>query len=84
MTEREQFTAQKQKLASEVTRVEDQQARVELDRTELKNMRADLDGEWTSLCRIRRANEKLASELDAERDRLNQATGPALKLTKAA
>lgn len=83
-TDRQQFTAQQEKLAAEVTRVEDLQARVELDRTELKAMRADLDGEWTSLCRIRRANEKLASELDAERERLQQTTEPALKLTKAA
>ena len=83
-TERQQFTAQQKKLAAEVTRVEDLQARVELDRTELKAMREDLDGEWSSLCRIRRANEKLASELDAERERLQQTAGPALKLTKAA
>ena len=83
-TERQKFAAQQETLAAEVTRVEDLQARVELDRTELKAMRTDLDGEWSSLCRIRRANEKLATELDAERERLQKIGGPDLKLTKAA
>ncbi|MEE9404016.1 MAG: hypothetical protein V3V20_03925 [Algisphaera sp.] len=71
-------------LGGELTRVEDLQARVELDQKELVQMRSELDEEWTSLCRIRRTNEKLASELDAERDRIKKTAGPSLKLTKAA
>ena len=82
--ERTKFQKDTELLGQELTRVEDLQARVELDQAELTNMRTELDGEWTSLCRIRRANEKLASELDAERERLQKTVSPELKLTKAA
>ncbi len=83
-TERQAFALEQEKLSQELARVNDLQSRAQLERTELKAARADLDGEWSSLRRIRTATETLASELDSERQRIQHTTGTTLKLRKAA
>ncbi len=82
--ERQAFTAQQQKQIAESARLNDLKTRVEQEQAELTTLRAELDSEWTNISRIRRANEKLADELDTERSRLRQSGGPGLKLNKAA
>ena len=77
VTEREDFAVLRQETL-------DLRDRTDREHEELVTLRADLDDEWSSLCRLRRAHEKLATELDAERERIRGKHNPELKLSAAA
>jgi chromosome segregation ATPase len=61
-------------LDTQTEKLERARGEVEDMREQLKQLRSELDGEWASLTRIRRAQESLADALDADRTRLNSET----------
>lgn len=50
----------------------------------MKKLRSELDEEWASLTRIRRAQEALADALDADRERIASQTLSIQPIKKAA
>lgn len=58
----------------EAQRLIDAQAQLEAGRQQITQLRAELDEEWASVRSLRKAQEKLGRELDAERTRINRDT----------
>ncbi len=61
-----------QQLNDEIQQLAAAREQVEADRSDLVEMRRDLETEWTALRNLRDAQATLGQELDAERQRLNR------------
>jgi len=74
--ERAQLEQSQQAIEAERERIGGERSELNEQRQELLDLRGKLDAEWTSLTRIREAQESLAAALQGERDRVSE-----LKLT---
>ncbi|MEO0514361.1 MAG: hypothetical protein AAF086_03590 [Planctomycetota bacterium] len=83
---KQQLTLDKtnQQLNDELKQLAAARAQVEADRSDLVEIRRDLETEWTALRNIRDAQAKLGQELDAERQRLNRRAFKLITPTAAA
>ena len=59
-------------LQGELTKLQEAQERLGAAQQHVAQLRDDLDTEWESCTALRKANEQLGQELDAERQRLNR------------
>ncbi len=74
MFDKEKAQAEQTQQAQEAERLRLERARAELNdqKQELQNLRSEMDAEWSSMARIRRAHESLAAALDTDRERVQE------------
>lgn len=70
--ERAQNEQSQQAIEAERARLECACAELSDQKRELADMRSELDAEWASLARVRRAQESLGAALDADRTRIQE------------